>query len=204
MRARLALLASLVALLPLAGCLSIGGGGAPDTPFFTSSLPAKAGSFSVNDAVALISKYRAANGLKPVSIDPVLMKIASVHADRMAKMDTMSHVLPGEGSFQQRLADGGFRASMAAENVAAGQPTLPAVLEAWRKSPGHNANLLLSNISKIGIALSIAPGGKYKYYWSLVLGEPYTGPDYRGPDAGPFVPQGSVGISIGGPKIRMN
>jgi hypothetical protein len=202
MRARLLPLALSLALLPLAGCLSLGsGGGAPDTPFFTSSLPTKPGTFSVDEAVALISKYRVAHGLKPVTVDPVLTKIASVHAERMAKLDTMSHVLPGEGSFQQRLADGGFRASMAAENVAAGQPTLPIVLEAWRKSPGHNANLLLPNISKIGIALSIAPGSKYKYFWSLVLGEPYTGPDYRaGPDAGPFVPQGSVGISIGGPR----
>ena len=197
MRARTALLASF-ALLPLAGCLSLGGGGAPDTPFFTSSLPTKPGTFSVSEAVAQISKYRVANGLKPVTVDPVLMKIASVHTDRMAQADTMSHVLPGEGSFHDRLIAGGFRAAMAAENVAAGQPTLPAVLEAWRKSPGHNANLLLPNISKIGIALSVAPGGKYKYFWSLVLGEPYTGPDYQGPDAGPFIPHGAVGISIGG------
>lgn len=196
MRPRLSLIAAFLALLPLAGCLSLGGGEAPSQPFFTSSLPATPGSFSVSEAVRLISLYRAKNGLKPVTIDPVLMKIASVHADRMARMDTMSHVLPGEGSFQQRLSDGGFRASMAAENVAAGQPTLPLVLEAWRKSPGHNANLLLSDISKIGIALSVTEHGKYKYYWSLVLGEPYTGPQYRGPDAGPFVMPGSIGMSI--------
>jgi uncharacterized protein YkwD len=173
----------LVALLPLAGCLSVGGG-VPSQPFFTSSLPATPGSFSVSEAVRLISQYRAANGLKPVSIDPVLMKIASVHAQRMAKLDTMSHVLPGEGSFQQRLIDGGYRATTAAENVAAGQPTLPVVLEAWRKSPGHNANLL-SDVSKIGIALSVSERSKYKYFWSLVLAEPYTGPVYRSTDAGP-------------------
>jgi len=196
MRPRLSLFAACLVLLPLAGCLSLGESGSSSQPFFTSSLPIKAGTFSASEAAALISKYRAANGLKPVTIDPVLMKIASVHSDRMARMDTMSHVLPGEGSFQQRLADGGFRASMAAENVAAGQPTLPLVLEAWRKSPGHNANMLLSNVSKIGIALSVAEHSKYKYYWSLVLGEPYTGPDNRGPDAGPFVAPGGIGISI--------
>jgi hypothetical protein len=197
MRPRLALLAALAALVPLAGCLSLGGSSSSE-PFFTSALPAQPGTFSVAEAVRMISQYRAAHGLKPVSVDPVLTKIASVHAERMAKMDTMSHVLPGEGSFQQRLIDGGFRASMAAENVAAGQPTLPVVLEAWRKSPGHNANLLLPNVSKIGIALSIAEHSKYKYYWSLVLGEPYAGPDRGGPDAGPFVPPGSIGLSIGG------
>jgi uncharacterized protein YkwD len=198
MRFRPTLYASLIALLPLAGCLGVGGSSVSQEPFFTSALPAKPGTFSVSEAVRLISQYRTANGLKPVSVDPVLMKIASVHADRMAKLDTMSHVLPGEGSFQQRLIDGGFRASMAAENVAAGQPTLPGVLEAWRKSPGHNANLLLANVSKIGIALSVAEHSKYKYYWSLVLGEPYTGPANLGPDAGPFVAPGGIGLSIGG------
>ncbi|MEJ0098061.1 MAG: AMP-binding protein [Bauldia sp.] len=65
---------------------------------------------------------------------------------------------------------------MAAENVGAGQPTLAAILEAWRKSPGHNANLLLPDVSKIGIALALAQGGRYKYYWSLVLGERYVPP----------------------------
>ena len=196
MRTRFVILASLVALLPLGGCLSMSSA-TSSPPFFTSSLPTKPGTFSPGEAVALISQYRVANGLKPVTLDPVLMKIASVHAERMANTDTMSHVLPGEGSFHDRLIAGGFRAAMAAENVAAGQPTLPAVLEAWRKSPGHNANLLLENVSRIGIALSVAEGGKYKYFWSLVLGEPYTGPDYRGPDAGPFVAPGGIGISIG-------
>jgi uncharacterized protein YkwD len=199
MRPRLALFAALMAALSLSGCLSLGAG-TSSQPFFTSSVPAAPGTFSVSEAVRLISAYRATHGLKPVAVDPVLMKIASVHADRMAKADTMSHVLPGEGSFQQRLVDGGFRAADAAENVAAGQPTLPVVLEAWRKSPGHNANLLLPDVSKIGIALAIADHGRYKYYWSLVLGEPYTGPDYRGPDAGPFVAPGGIGMSIGGPS----
>jgi hypothetical protein len=197
MRARIAFIVGFLAILPLSGCLSLGGGETSSAPFFTSSLPATPGAFSVSEAVRLISLYRAANGLKPVSVDPVLMKIASVHAERMAKADTMSHVLPGEGSFQQRLIDGGFRAAMAAENVAAGQPTLPVVLEAWRKSPGHNANLLLPDVSKIGIALSIAQGSKYKYYWSLVLGEPYPGPAYGGPTAGPAVLPGSFGIAVG-------
>ncbi len=197
MRSRnLALLAllALLLLLPLSACMS----GIDPGPYFTTSLPTKPGTFSASEAAALISQNRASHGLKPVTIDPTLTQIATVHAQRMAAADTMSHVLPGEGSFQQRLAAGGFQASMAAENVAAGQPTLVAVLEAWRKSPGHNANLLLPNVSKIGIALALAEGGKFKYYWSLVLGERYVPPPggvYGGPTAGPMIVPGATGTT---------
>ena len=112
------------------------------------------------------------------------MKLAAEHAHRMASMDKMSHSLPGEGSFAQRIAAGGFQASMAAENVAAGQKSLAEVFEAWRKSPGHNANMLLPNVSLMGIALAIQPGGRYHTYWSLELGERYV-PPAGGPMARP-------------------
>ena len=112
------------------------------------------------------------------------MRLAAEHAQRMASMDRMSHTLPGEGSFSHRIAAGGFQASMAAENVAAGQKSLAAVFEAWRKSPGHNANMLLPNVSLMGIALAIQPGGRYHTYWSLELGERYV-PRSRRPGSGP-------------------
>ena len=195
MRAKNVALLALFLLVPLSACVS----GAESGPFFNTALATRPGTFSANEATALISQYRASHGLPPVTIDPTLTQIATVHANRMAAADTMSHVLPGEGSFQQRLAAGGFQASMAAENVAAGQPTLAAVLEAWRKSPGHNANLLLPNISKIGIALALAEGSRYKYYWSLVLGErfvPPPGGPYGGPNGGPLVIRGSGGAIV--------
>ncbi|HEY5080350.1 MAG TPA: CAP domain-containing protein [Bauldia sp.] len=185
MRARHAFLLALALLVPLSACISIGG--AESGPFFKTELATKPGTLDAGQAAALISQYRASHGLPPVTIDPTLTKIASVHANRMAATDTMSHVLPGEGSFQQRLIAGGFQASMAAENVAAGQPTLTAVLEAWRKSPGHNANLLLPNVSKIGIALALADSSRYKYYWSLVLGERYVPRVGDGGSSGPFI-----------------
>jgi uncharacterized protein YkwD len=171
MHAKSLILAALLSVASLAACTS-----AADTvgSIFRSPLATKQGSVNAGEAAALISQYRRSRGLSPVTVDPTLTRIAAVHAQRMAAADKMAHVLPGEGSFQQRLIAGGFTAAMAAENVAAGQDSLAEVLEAWRKSPGHNANLLLPNVSKIGIALSTAEGSKYKTYWALVLGEWYV------------------------------
>lgn len=174
----------LSALLPvfLASC-SGGVSGALDS-LLERPEAARPGTVDAEAAARLISQYRVDHGLKPLRIDPTLMKLAAEHAQRMASMDKMSHSLPGEGSFAQRIAAGGFQAAMAAENVAAGQKTLAQVFEAWRKSPGHNANMLLPNVSLMGIALAIQPGGRYHYYWSLEVGERYV-PPAGGPSAGP-------------------
>lgn len=180
-------IAAFLALFVVAACST---GADSGGSLFRSPLSTQAGTVDAGEAANLISAYRKSHGLPPVAIDPTLMRIAAVHAQRMAAADKMTHVLPGEGSFQQRLAAGGFQPSMAAENVAAGQNSLADVLESWRKSPGHNANLLLPNVSKIGIALSIAPESRYKSYWSLVLGEwfvPGPGGIAAGPNAGPLL-----------------
>jgi uncharacterized protein YkwD len=161
----------------------------------TAMAAATKGTVDVGAAVRLINEYRASRGLNPLSTDDKLMNIATTHAHLMASMDRMAHVLPGEGSFQQRIAAGGFQASMAAENVAAGQDSLQEVFDAWRRSPGHNANMLLSGISKMGIALAIQPGGRYHTYWALVLGEPAK-PRAGGPSGG------GPAVMFGGGPVR--
>jgi uncharacterized protein YkwD len=171
MPARPLAFAALLAFAPLAACSMSGFGSSRPTTSFETTASVKAGAVNAQEAASLISQYRRANGRSAVSVDPTLMAIARTHSDRMARADTMSHVLPGEGSFHDRLVAGGYDAGMAAENVAAGQTTLAEVLDAWRKSPSHNENLLEEHIDEIGIAVSVASGSRYKYYWTLVLGK---------------------------------
>ena len=111
-----------------------------------------------------------------MTVDPKLTRIATDHARLMATRNRVAHVLPGEGSFPQRIAAGGFVAAVAAENIGAGYKSLDAALKGWRESPDHNANLLRAGVSKIGIAVFNAPDSTYKTYWSLVLAGPYTPP----------------------------
>jgi uncharacterized protein YkwD len=200
MRFKTTIFLALLATTPLAACTT-----AAETvsSIFKNPRSTRVGSVDSSEAAALISQYRRSRGLSAVTVDPTLTKIAAVHSERMAKADKMAHVLPGEGSFQQRLQAGGFVAAMAAENVAAGQDTLAEVLEAWRKSPGHNANLLLPNVSKIGIALAIADDSKYKTYWTLVLGERYEPRPGAVMMNGPQ-PPGEAQVTIGGAVMGGN
>ena len=59
---------------------------------------------------------------------------------------------------------------MAAENVGTGQVTLEEVFKGWRKSPGHNKNLLLKDAEHMGIALVYDAKTEFKTFWTLVLG----------------------------------
>ena len=181
-----------ILLIGLAGCST-----GRDGSMFTSAIAAREGTVDSGEAAALISEYRRSRGLSSVSVDPTLTNIAAVHSRQMAEANKMAHVLPGEGSFQQRLKSGGFDGGTAAENVAAGQDSLAEVLQAWRKSPGHNRNLLYPGVTKIGIALSIAPGTRYEKFWTLVLAAPRPeGAIMVGPGAGPLVFPTATGATL--------
>jgi hypothetical protein len=138
------------------------------------------------EAVRILSDYRRKHGLGPVKLDPKLTRIAADHALKMASANKVAHVLIGEGSFARRLRVGGYDASIASENIGAGYDSLAEAFAGWRKSRGHNRNLLTPEVTVIGIARADAPGSKYGTYWSLVLAHPYE-PPVGGPSAGPPV-----------------
>ena len=89
----------------------------------------------------------------------------------MAQVDKLTHD-PGGRGFTQRLKAANYDAARAAENVGAGYRTLAEAFSGWRDSPSHNANMLLPDATKMGIATAYAPGSKYKVYWAFVLAEP--------------------------------
>ncbi|HVY18815.1 MAG TPA: CAP domain-containing protein [Bauldia sp.] len=190
MRAPSLALALVLAALPLAACTTGSAG-----PSFQTALATKPGMVDAAEAAALISQYRQSKGKSAVTVDATLMAIARLHSDRMAAANTMTHVLPGEGSFQDRLKAGGYDAGMAAENVAAGQSSLAEVLQDWKNSPSHNENLLEEHIDEIGIAVSLAPDSKYKYFWTLVLGK-------KRPAGGMAAPSGFT--SANGATVTIN
>jgi uncharacterized protein YkwD len=144
-------------------------------------------------AARIISDYRAKKGLPPVKVEARLVKMATVHAEKMATTDRLDHVLPGEGSFGQRINAANYEAAFAAENIGAGYDTLAEAMAGWETSPAHNANLLQPNVTEIGIALYSTSVGQYHTYWALVLARPAARPP-AGTSAAPSVTIGPLGI----------
>lgn len=116
-------------------------------------------------AAALISQYRMAHGLPPVSVDPRLTKAATAQARTVAEAGTLVH-----GRFSSRMSAFGINGH-SAENLSAGSRTIDRVIARWAASPGHNENLLLPQARRIGLARADSPGLGYGRYWALVLAE---------------------------------
>jgi hypothetical protein len=143
-------------------------------------------------AQAAISRYRAQNGLPPVTVDPKLMALAAEQARAMAKANQLEHNV--DRPFEARVAS--YDPDVAVENIAAGTRTFESTLDIWQHSPGHDANLRRAGVTRFGIAFAPAPDSKYKIFWSLIMAgtSPHHGvrtaggPGMRAaPDQGPAV-----------------
>lgn len=149
--------ACLLALPLLAGCAGMDFARSPDRPTSASSSDAAT-------AAALISQYRVAKGLSPVTVDAGLNKAAEHQARAVAAAGTLSH-----GAFASRMAGFGVPGH-AAENLSAGSRSVEQAVARWKASPGHNDNLLMRQARRIGVARADSDT-RYGRYWALVLAQ---------------------------------
>lgn len=121
-------------------------------------------------ARAIINQYRKDKGLKPLRLDANLTKAAKAHSRDLAKWDRISHYGSDGSNPWDRVKRTGYKARLAAENVGTGQISFKEVMRGWKKSPGHNKNLLLADAEHMGIALVHDPKTEFKSFWTLVVG----------------------------------
>ena len=152
----------------LGGCADTGP--PPGQPSFYIDLATTDAALDANAAQSMISGYRGNNGLGAVTLDPELMRLAGEQARVMAAHDKLDHDVGRP--FQDRIRKSGFDAAVAVENISAGYHTMAEAFSGWRNSPPHRANMLNSNVTKMGIAAVYAPKSKYKVFWSLILAKP--------------------------------
>jgi Cysteine-rich secretory protein family len=146
-------------------------------------------------AQAAISRYRAEHGLAAVTADPRLMALAAEQARAMAKTGALEHDV--DRPFQARIVR--YDPGVAVENIAGGTKDFSSTLEMWKHSPGHDANLRKSGVTRFGIASADSPDSKYKIFWALIL----AGSDARHglrQAGGPGVMRAAPGA---GPAVRV-
>jgi uncharacterized protein YkwD len=114
-------------------------------------------------AARLISQYRSTHGLSPVTVDARLNRAAEHQARAVAATGILSH-----GEFTSRMAAYGIK-GYRAENLAAGSDSVDDVIARWKASPGHNQNMLLPQVVRVGLARVDTPGSGWGRYWALVL-----------------------------------
>ena len=107
-----------------------------------------------------VNGLRAAYGLKPLSTDAKMARLARSHAQDMARRESMDHA-----GFLQQRAPAGARA----ENVAVGCADNACAIRQWVNSSPHRANMLLANAKSYGLASAVSRSGAR--YWALILGK---------------------------------
>ncbi|MGM9935998.1 MAG: CAP domain-containing protein [Candidatus Ornithomonoglobus sp.] len=132
---------------------------APQAPSSVSALE--------KEVFELVNKERAANGLHSLTWADDLAAVARAHSQDMIDNNYFSHTnLSGESPFD-RLRKAGISYTAAAENIAYGQRTPQAVMDAWMNSSGHRANILNSRVKEIGVGAAKASNGTI--YWTQVF-----------------------------------
>ena len=158
----------ILALVSLTGCAESTAGFAPPE----HRIAVEKVSLDPEKARAMINRYRAEKGLKPLTLDSKLTLAAQSHSSDLARRDRISHKGSDGSDPWTRVRRAGYSPRLAAENVGTGQMSLAEVFRGWQESPGHNRNLLLPDATQMGIALVAEPGTKYGTFWTLVLGTP--------------------------------
>ncbi|MBP3313755.1 MAG: hypothetical protein J6K84_03760 [Oscillospiraceae bacterium] len=109
----------------------------------------------------LVNIERAKVGLKPLTLDESLSWKARVKSEDMAKNNYFSHNSPTYGTPFEMMQSMGISYRTAGENIAMGQSTPEAVVEAWMNSEGHRKNILSPSFTHLGVGY-IADGN----YWT--------------------------------------
>lgn len=159
----------------------------------------------------LLNEYRQANGVGEVMAERALNDGAHQYSQLMGETNWFDHEGPDGSVFHERMCVAGYDPgcgprTWVAENIAAGQWDAASVFEAWRTSPGHNANMLSDEAVVVGIGRAEVSGSEYGVYWTNTFGgtvtanavpsEPEPEPDAGPPpmrDAGP-VPVADAGM----------
>ncbi|MFI5941468.1 CAP domain-containing protein [Streptomyces uncialis] len=124
---------------------------------------------AVTEVAALVNTERNANGCKDITTDARLNRAAEGHSRDMAERDYFDHTSPDGRGVGDRVTAAGYEWSAVGENIAMGQPTAVAVVEAWLDSPGHRANILNCEYTQMGLGVDTSDGGPR---WTQVFAAP--------------------------------
>ena len=116
------------------------------------------------EVIRLVNEQRVKNGLNPLTENWELSRVARYKSQDMVDNRYFSHTSPTYGSPFQMIRDFGISFRRAGENIAYGQRTPQAVVNAWMNSSGHRANILNAFYTQIGVGY-VANGN----YWTQMF-----------------------------------
>ena len=134
--------------------------------------------------LTLINNYRQQNGRGALTVDTKLQDASEWMSVDMGVNAYFSHTDSLDRDPFVRMSAFGYNYNTwKGENLAAGYQTAQSVFAGWQSSLGHNANMLGSNYTAIGIARAQTVGSPFGWYWTT---------DFGGFVSSPMPPQSSA------------
>jgi uncharacterized protein YkwD len=116
-----------------------------------------------------INAERAAVGAGPLAACATLRWAAQVHSLDQAEHSKLTHDGTDGSDLRIRVERAGYVGwSNLGENVAAGYPTVDAVMNGWMSSTLHRENLLNAAFTHVGVGQAASSGGTL--YWTQDFG----------------------------------
>jgi uncharacterized YkwD family protein/spore coat assembly protein SafA len=119
------------------------------------------------EVVRLVNEIRAQNGLKALTYNWELSRVARYKSQDMKENRYFSHTSPVYGTPFQMMKNFGITYRSAGENIAYGYTSPQAVVNAWMNSSGHRENILNASFTQIGVGY-VADGN---YWTQLFIGK---------------------------------
>ena len=116
------------------------------------------------EVVDLVNQIRKNHGLKPLTVNWQLSRVARYKSQDMLDKKYFSHTSPTYGSPFDMIKAFNISYRTAGENIAMGYTTPSAVVNGWMNSTGHRANILNANFTQIGVGY-VANG----HYWTQMF-----------------------------------
>ena len=117
-----------------------------------------------SEVIRLVNEVRRENGLKALTANWELSRVARYKSQDMLNKGYFSHTSPTYGTPFQMIKAFGLSFQTAGENIARGYPTPQAVVNGWMNSSGHRANILNASYTQIGVGY-VAQGN----YWTQMF-----------------------------------
>lgn len=118
-----------------------------------------------NEAAVILNEYRSSKGRHALVPNQILIRAAQGHADDMANKGYFSHRSRNGDTMTRRIKKAGFKpCGSVAENIARGQQSVDAVMQAWINSPSHRRNNLHRKVTHFGL-------GHSNGYWVITFAQ---------------------------------
>ena len=118
--------------------------------------------------LSLVNQIRSEVGVSPLSLDSTLCLAATMRSTEMDLKNYFAHTRADGSNCFSIFSYFGYGGTIG-ENIAAGYSSPEQVVEGWKNSPGHYANMIKPEFTRLGVGLSNLGFGDYGMYWTQLF-----------------------------------